>query len=383
MEIHAQEKTIRKGFWAALFFYLLIAFEFFYMASPFAVYFYSVYRPGFDVIGGYPQLAWLFTFFLPHIAAETGSPLINLHNPVGIALAAAGFAAFCVGAGQVYYRKLAKKGAAVGGIYRYIRHPQYLSLMVCGLGLLFLWPRYIVLVMYVTVLLAYRLLARLEEKECLARFGESYEEYMKKTGMFLPFRMPLVSRLGRPVESKLARAAFIVAGYLLIMGAALGAARGVEHLSVASLYGYYTADSATVSLIEINDVDLKKVVETAMADGQVTERLVTGSADRSARYLNYVLPADRYVSEIPMNPIEGAQMNHFLPSDHRGSLYRVVITRAVMRDDRQISGRDILLGAVGTIPLAEVLVDAESYAVVGVEDPAIQGRYEGIPMPVF
>jgi len=29
-------------------FYLLIAFEFFYMASPFAAYFYAVYGPGLD-----------------------------------------------------------------------------------------------------------------------------------------------------------------------------------------------------------------------------------------------------------------------------------------------------------------------------------------------
>lgn len=36
----------RRALWASSVFYVLIAFEFFYMASPFAAYFYAVYGPG-------------------------------------------------------------------------------------------------------------------------------------------------------------------------------------------------------------------------------------------------------------------------------------------------------------------------------------------------
>jgi hypothetical protein len=36
----------RSAFWASAAFYGLIAFEFFYMFSPFAVYLYGVYGPG-------------------------------------------------------------------------------------------------------------------------------------------------------------------------------------------------------------------------------------------------------------------------------------------------------------------------------------------------
>ena len=39
-------RVFKKSFWIAFAFYFLIGFEFFYMVSPFAVYFYSVYRPG-------------------------------------------------------------------------------------------------------------------------------------------------------------------------------------------------------------------------------------------------------------------------------------------------------------------------------------------------
>lgn len=119
-----KEKTAKRTFWGVAIFYVLIAFEFFYMASPFAVYFYSVYRPALDFFNQSPGLAWLISFFLPHAVTETSSTILNLHNVIGGVLAVFGFLAFCIGACQVYYHKLAKKGVVTGGIYNFIRHPQ-------------------------------------------------------------------------------------------------------------------------------------------------------------------------------------------------------------------------------------------------------------------
>ena len=52
-------KTTKHTFWAITAFYLLIAFDFFDMASPFALYFYSVYGPGLNFVNSSPTLAWL------------------------------------------------------------------------------------------------------------------------------------------------------------------------------------------------------------------------------------------------------------------------------------------------------------------------------------
>tara|TARA_B100000780_G_C20695694_1_gene276656 strand:+ start:169 stop:510 length:342 start_codon:yes stop_codon:yes gene_type:complete len=46
------QKTAKRALWASSVFYVLIAFEFFYMASPFTTYFYTVYRPGLDWLQG-------------------------------------------------------------------------------------------------------------------------------------------------------------------------------------------------------------------------------------------------------------------------------------------------------------------------------------------
>ncbi len=165
------------------------------MASPFGVYFYSVYRPGLNFLNAHPSLAWVSSFFLPHIVVESSSVLLNLHNVLGAALAIIGFLAFCVGVGQVYYYKLTKKGAVTDGVYSYIRHPQYVSFAICSFGLLLLWPRYIALTMFIALLFAYYFLAKAEERECEKRFGHSYIEYKKRTNMFLPFRLPFTDKL--------------------------------------------------------------------------------------------------------------------------------------------------------------------------------------------
>jgi protein-S-isoprenylcysteine O-methyltransferase Ste14 len=72
------------------------------------------------------------------------------------------------------------------GIYRYVRHPQYLGLIVITVGLLIQWPTIITLAMWPVLLVMYHRLAKKEEKEAMEAFGERYEEYKRRTPMFLP-----------------------------------------------------------------------------------------------------------------------------------------------------------------------------------------------------
>jgi len=104
------KNNIAKGtFWSAAAFYVIIAFEFLYMASPFAIYFYSVYGPVLNFFNDHALLSWLGSFFLPHVVRHTSSPVINALTITGAVLAIGGFLAFCIGACQVYYSKLRKK----------------------------------------------------------------------------------------------------------------------------------------------------------------------------------------------------------------------------------------------------------------------------------
>jgi protein-S-isoprenylcysteine O-methyltransferase Ste14 len=73
------------------------------------------------------------------------------------------------------------------GLYRYIRHPMYSSLLFLGWGIFFKSPSWLEagLALLCTVFLVAT--ARVEERENIAYFGDEYVEYMKRSKMFIPF----------------------------------------------------------------------------------------------------------------------------------------------------------------------------------------------------
>ena len=68
----------------------------------------------------------------------------------------------------------------------YVRHPQYVGFILIMLGFLFQWPTIITLIMFPVLVTMYVKLARREEREVLAEFGERYRRYMVATPAFLP-----------------------------------------------------------------------------------------------------------------------------------------------------------------------------------------------------
>ncbi|UCH59772.1 MAG: isoprenylcysteine carboxylmethyltransferase family protein [Anaerolineales bacterium] len=73
------------------------------------------------------------------------------------------------------------------GIYGYIRHPLYSSLLFLGWGVFFKLPSWVGGVLAGLATLFLWLTARNEEVENIAYFGSAYQDYMHKTRMFIPF----------------------------------------------------------------------------------------------------------------------------------------------------------------------------------------------------
>jgi protein-S-isoprenylcysteine O-methyltransferase Ste14 len=73
------------------------------------------------------------------------------------------------------------------GIYKYIRHPLYCSLLVLGTGIVFKDPGPVQILFGAINAIAIFLTAMIEEKEMIARFGDQYKEYMLETKMFVPW----------------------------------------------------------------------------------------------------------------------------------------------------------------------------------------------------
>ena len=375
------EKKPHNAFRALWIFYLLIAFEIVYMITPFGLYYYSVYGKGLNFLNNSPVTSWLAGFFLPHFA-KTSNLVLNVYKAVGWSLAIAGFFAFCIGAGQIYYSKLAKKQAVTGGIYNFIRHPQYVSLSICSFGLLLVWPRYIVLIMFITMLFAYYFLAQAEEKECEAKFGRSYEEYMNRTRMFLPFTLPFSTALHLPA-SGMKRHVTILAMYLIIITASLGLANLLKAYSINNLYTLYSAGSATISLDKIEKDRLEKIIEIALKDGNVQKMLPAAINDRGGKFLNYVLPADWFFPDIPMKDARNIG-EHYSPNDYDRDLFKILFMRAILKQgSTDPEGKALILNTVKRKPIIEVEVSLNQNRVVRIDNPSPTVIWGDIPTPLF
>ena len=85
---------------------------------------------------------------------------------------------------KVLYEAQKTQTLATTGPYAYVRHPQYVGFILIMLGFLFQWPTLITLIMFPILVTMYVRLARREELEVLAEFGEIYRRYMIATPAF-------------------------------------------------------------------------------------------------------------------------------------------------------------------------------------------------------
>ena len=270
-------------------FYLLIALEAIIMITPFTAYFYAVYAPVLTRLEARPSTAWLTAFFLPHIT-YTGDPLLTTLAWLGPVLLTAGLGIFFVCASQVYSAKLLRRGVVSGGLYRRIRHPQYLGLGVAGLGLLLYWPRFIILLLYLSMLFVYSLLARHEEARMEARFGEGYRRYREATWRFLP------GEPGGAIFSRLAdwtggRGWALAVLYVGVLALGTAVAFGARAYSVSRIpMVRYSESVSAVSLSPAGGATIERALATAVAHPEVTALLARVHRRADHTLVAYVVP---------------------------------------------------------------------------------------------
>lgn len=73
------------------------------------------------------------------------------------------------------------------GIFRYIRHPMYASLILFTWGVYLKNPGILLILVSLASTALLFITAKIDEKECLDVFGEEYRDYMQETKMFVPY----------------------------------------------------------------------------------------------------------------------------------------------------------------------------------------------------
>lgn len=356
-------------------FYTVLVGEILFLISPLAPLFYSFYGPVLRFLDGHPGTAWLTQFFLPHIST-TADPILNLLRPLGWVLLVLGTLFFLASAVPLYWSMLAGRGQVAVGLYRVIRHPQYVGLAIMGFGVLLMWPRFLVLVSLIVMLGLYRVFAGTEESQCLARFGDSYRAYMARTGRFLP--RAWAERLPRllPDEGP-GRVTAGVAIFLATLGVAIAAAFGLRSYSLSQVAAVYGDRQAILSPARLTAGELETAYRTAMQDSAIRAAL---DAAPPGQRLIYVVPQDWKLLPVESRP----DANGIPPrdADFDRTRYRLLFARTRSHDP-EAAGAEIVKDAYGLDPIIVARVDTATRKVTAVEQPPAHVRWGDIPTPTF
>ncbi len=371
------QRAVKTSAWML---YTLIVLEILFMVSPFAAYYYSIYATPLNLLQDSPATAWLTMYLLPHFTYSS-SWLANTLILVSWPLILVGIAVFLVGFAQVYWAKFTGKGAVAVGLYRHIRHPQYVALAIIGLGTSLYWSRFIVVIAFVTMLCIYVYLARVEERICLEKFGESYRMYMKRTGMFLPRRWEnRLPRLGRRLPRKpWLKGVSLLAVYFLVLAMTLGAALWLRGHVIDSLQIADGPERVTVFLAPVNR-QTRQVVSNAVNRNELPGAIA------------YVAPSSWDIPELGLTGTvmkeERAHLSELLhPTSHGNRLSFAETGFTVLLAEAFVAGAEVkgirrFTRAIGIRPIEFIQLDGKTGEIVE-RRPAEEGYWAGIPVPTF
>lgn len=386
-------------------FYGVIALEVIIMITPFAVYFYSIYAPILNFLYRHQATAWLTGFFFPHLAVADNSFLIFL-SVLGPLLFILGIVLFLVCALQVYGAKLFRLGVVTGGLYRFIRHPQYLSLGISGLGLLLFWPRFIILILFVSMLFVYYFLARDEERRMKKAYPEAYTQYIQLVpNMFLP------GNIGGKIYailpfSKNRRGFSFTLFYIVSLTIAVVLALELREFSKSQIATLERKDIQVISLAPRTEEVIGKLLDISIKDDRV-KRQLENEIEKGA-IVAYLMPSDYMMQGLLTASAMEHEQHHgrvskrgigFMVRHLRDMLvlepmrqlnklkldttWRLIFTRALGPGGKRVDISEAMSLHVRREPIFFIDIDPVSEEVTFLMESKPEHFWGNIPMPIF
>lgn len=113
------------------------------------------------------------------------NPHFGLFHILSYVLIGGGFILIAA-AWRVLYDAQQRSALATTGPYSYVRHPQYVGFILVMFGFLVQWPTLLTLAMFPVLTVMYVRLAKSEEQDTIAEFGDAYVAYAAEVPAFIP-----------------------------------------------------------------------------------------------------------------------------------------------------------------------------------------------------
>lgn len=161
-----------------------------------------------------PQTRWLVNsrIYLPSDEWEMALEWIGAFLIIlGIALLIAGLV-------QIAFAKIRDTGLVKKGLYAWVRHPQYLGIIVWIFGDVLYGLRPADFVLWTTLVVLYLILAESEENALVKEYGEEYLVYKKQVPFILPFLPPgALQWFNKLSQEKMWRKVTIYLGFYILI----------------------------------------------------------------------------------------------------------------------------------------------------------------------
>ena len=380
---------------SAIVLYFIIGFEILIMISPFAGFFYSVFNPFLLETVKYPATKWLSAFYLPHMVIPPDD-FLKFIRISGSVLFVCGTTVFIICALQVYTNKFLKKGTALKGLYYIIRHPQYVGLAMAGIGLSILWPRFLVLPLWLVMIVLYYFLSKDEERRMLNAHPETYGSYRDATGMFLP----------KTIERRLAPSGVMgkIAVFFVIVAFTIGGAFALRYYTIKHLPLWTSSNVVALALLS----DDTQIMELRMSDVLAVKEVGT-RLKYNEKYLVYFMPVDyimqgmiadtgdewrlyrrhvtinRFLDWIfhPFSHLSGhhSVLNHESHDMGKGAVRRLIFLK--VSDGTISEPYDFFSINAERVPKFMVDLDIHNLTLIAVKDLPMETGWGKMPVPTF
>jgi len=121
----------------------------------------------------------------PQLLGWSGDPHWNPFHLLSFALIGGGFI-LIASAWRVLHEAQQDARLATTGPYARVRHPQYVGFALIMIGFFLQWPTLVTALMLPVLLIMYWRLAKWEEREVEAEFGDAFRRYAARVPAFIP-----------------------------------------------------------------------------------------------------------------------------------------------------------------------------------------------------